>query len=345
MNQKKTYSLSEAAKSVGVPRTTINDWISKHANYLHFELKGKRKVLDDSGIEVLKEINELRNSGLSSPEIERKLAENHPVKADQVTENDSAKTPSDTSESTEYAVIVKRQTDELGSLLGEHLQNLAVRLEDAEVAQKNFSKRMIRSVVMTVLVMLLLPIMLIVFASAVYRSLQHQNKNLGAELKNSSETAQKYQIENFKLLENLKADSEKIKAKEQEISRVSNMLDSRDKDYKRNVNKLKSELASQKEAFETMLKKLSKDVATRKQAEIARLRDEFAAKQHEQLKKLQKLQQELEKREKLVTQLSNASETQSEIIKNQAETLKKVLDLKKTKPVPPVEKASAATKK
>jgi DNA-binding transcriptional MerR regulator len=325
MNEKKTFSLSDAAKIVDVPRTTINDWISKHANYLHFELKGKRKVLDDAGIEVLKEIKELRDSGLSASEIELKLAENHPVKADQVTENEVEPTQKENVESPDYAIIVKRQTDEIGSLLSDHLQNLATRLQEAELAQKNFSRRMIRSVVSTVLIMLLLPLM---------------HKNLESELKNTSETAQKYQSENFKLLMDLKSDAEKIKGKDQEITKVTNLLDKRDKDYQRTVNKLMADMQTRKKKFEEDLQKLSKNAATSKQAEIARLRDEFAAKQLEVLKKLDQMQQELEKKDKLVAHLSKTSEAQTKVIKDQADTLKKVLEQAKNETNPPMEKNS-----
>ena len=341
MNEKKTFSLSDAAKIVDVPRTTINDWISKHANYLHFELKGKRKVLDDAGIEVLKEIKELRDSGLSASEIELKLAENHPIKADQVTESEKEPTQNENVETPDYAIIVKRQTDEIGSLLSDHLQNLATRLQEAELAQKNFSRRMIRSVVSTVLIMLLLPLMLIVFAGVLYRSYEERNKNLESELKNTSETAQKYQSENFKLLMNLKSDAEKIKGKDREIAKVTNLLDKRDKDYQRTVNKLMADMQTRKKKFEESLKKLSKDAATSKQAEIARLRDEFAAKQLEILKKLDQMQQELEKKDRMVTHLSKTSEAQTKVIKDQADTLKKVLEQAKTETPSPKGKDSS----
>ena len=40
---KKTYSISELAVQLQLPRTTINDWLKSFAPYLEFEMRGKRK--------------------------------------------------------------------------------------------------------------------------------------------------------------------------------------------------------------------------------------------------------------------------------------------------------------
>lgn len=331
MNPKRNYSLSEAARLIGVPRTTINDWISKHANYLHFEMNGRRKALTDSGLEVLREINSLRDAGLSATEIELRLAENHPVKADEVT--DSAK-PSDaptvsSNDAAEYAVMVKRQTDEIGTMLGEHLQNLATRLEEAENEQKMFSRRMIKSVVMTVLTMLLIPALMLIFVGIFYRSMQQEKQALKEENKNSAASAMNLEKENFKLLRDLKDDTEKIKGKESEISRLSIMLDSRQKDYERNVNKLQQQLDQQKKDFAAMLEEKAKNAATKHEAEMAKMRDEFAGKQLEKLKKLEKLEKDLKDKEEIIADLSSTSKSQAKIIREQATAISKVVEERK----------------
>ena len=69
----------ELASLVGVPRTTINDWLGKYSLYISAVQQGKRKVYPESSLAVLKEIAQFRNEGFSFPEIGEKLAENHPV--------------------------------------------------------------------------------------------------------------------------------------------------------------------------------------------------------------------------------------------------------------------------
>lgn len=336
MNQKKNYSLSEAARIIGVPRTTINDWISKHSNYIHFEMKGRRKALTDSGLEVLKEINVLRNEGLGAADIDIKLAENHPVKADEVTDTakpDTSAAP-DKNDVPEYAVMVKRQTDEIGSMLGEHLQNLATRLEDAESEQKMFSKRMIKSVVMTVLTMLLIPVLMLIFAGIFYRTWQQEKQKLASENKNSAASAMNLEKENFKLLRDLKDDAARMKSKDREISRLSVTLDSRNKNFERSVAKLKNQLEQQKKDFAAMLDKSAKDSATKHSAEMAKLRDEFAGKQLEKLKKLEKLEKELKDKEEIIADLSSTSKSQAKIIREQAAAISKVVEERNAETAP-----------
>ena len=82
MGTEKKYSVIELAELLGVPRTTINDWLSKYSMYIDFTVQGKRRVYTDSSLAVLKEISGLRNSGMSSVDIEAELAKRHPVRAE-----------------------------------------------------------------------------------------------------------------------------------------------------------------------------------------------------------------------------------------------------------------------
>lgn len=69
----------ELASLVGVPRTTINDWLGKYSLYITTLQQGKRKVYPESALQVLKAIAALRNDGCSFPEIGERLAKDHPV--------------------------------------------------------------------------------------------------------------------------------------------------------------------------------------------------------------------------------------------------------------------------
>jgi len=75
-----TYTVAALASEVGVPRTTINDWLSRYENFIDTIAVGKRKVYSEATLEVLKTIANLRDSGKSSAEIEQILAQNHGVR-------------------------------------------------------------------------------------------------------------------------------------------------------------------------------------------------------------------------------------------------------------------------
>ena len=73
-NEKKFYSVSDLAAELGVPRTTVNDWLKKFDRYIDFEMRGRRKVYTDSSLEVLKMISQLRDQGKNAVELEEELA-------------------------------------------------------------------------------------------------------------------------------------------------------------------------------------------------------------------------------------------------------------------------------
>lgn len=75
-----TYSVAALAAAVGVPRTTINDWLVRYENFIEFSAAGKRKVYSEQSLLVLKEIARLRDAGKSGAEIEQLLAQSHGVK-------------------------------------------------------------------------------------------------------------------------------------------------------------------------------------------------------------------------------------------------------------------------
>ena len=85
--QGKCYSVMELAERVGVPRTTINDWLNRYSQYIDYMMQGKRRVYSENTLSVLLRISQLRSSGASSFQIEGELAASyavHPETADEV---------------------------------------------------------------------------------------------------------------------------------------------------------------------------------------------------------------------------------------------------------------------
>ena len=54
MNEKKAYTIVELAEALNVPRTTLNDWLTRFYQYIECETSGKWKVYFDTSLEVLK---------------------------------------------------------------------------------------------------------------------------------------------------------------------------------------------------------------------------------------------------------------------------------------------------
>lgn len=84
MTDKKTFLVSDLAGELGVPRTTINDWLKRFDRYLTSEMTGKRRVYTLESFEVLKVVNQMRNDGRSASEIEAELAGKFAIRAEEV---------------------------------------------------------------------------------------------------------------------------------------------------------------------------------------------------------------------------------------------------------------------
>lgn len=82
MENSKNYTVMELAELLGVPRTTINDWLSRYGQYILSIPQGKRKVYPESALLVLQEIASLRNQAQSFAQIEKTLGEKYPIKAE-----------------------------------------------------------------------------------------------------------------------------------------------------------------------------------------------------------------------------------------------------------------------
>ena len=91
VTQGKYYTVMELAEQVGVPRTTINDWLNRYAPYIDFTMQGKRRIYSENTLSVLLRISQLRASGASSFQIESELAASYAVHPETADETPSPK--------------------------------------------------------------------------------------------------------------------------------------------------------------------------------------------------------------------------------------------------------------
>ena len=84
MTDKKTYLVSDLANELGVPRTTLNDWLKRFDRYLPSEMSGRRRAYTSAALDVLKTVNKLRNDGLSVGKIDGELEKLFAIRPDEV---------------------------------------------------------------------------------------------------------------------------------------------------------------------------------------------------------------------------------------------------------------------
>ena len=75
MNSESTnlYSISDLAEQVGVPRTTITDWLGKYSRFIELQTQGRRRFYTERTLAVLCKIAEFRNAGRSIADIDSEL--------------------------------------------------------------------------------------------------------------------------------------------------------------------------------------------------------------------------------------------------------------------------------
>ena len=301
----KTYTVMELAEAVGVARTTINDWLSKYSPYIDFRTVGRRRVYTAAAVEVLKEISELRNKGLSSGDIETELAKKHPMRAEpadlqeKTEQNAKENVPVPRSEASEgaaredFALIAQRQSDEIGRLFAESFQNMANRIETLENKAGNAERKLYIGYGI-VFVLLLLLCVLSFFLFFGIRTQTEQN------LINAGKTAE---------------NGAAIRSVEDRTVRLTGSAE----ELKKGIAELKSGLAVQKREFDKALSAMKSS----RDAEVAAMKERFAAEKKSYLEKLDKLNGE---NEKVVRELTEKLNHQSELIRND-EKAKMIQDL------------------
>ena len=287
---RKTYSISELAIQLNLPRTTVNDWLKNFAPYLEFEVKGKRKEYNQNALDVLKNISRWKNAGKSASAIQKLLEENYGLTGEVAPELPPENT-------VEPAKVAENIADS-GELMQVVHSDLEMLLANVEQLNAKRIKSTRRAAWMSVIIMFLI---FAGVAAAVYliyiNMVRMQQQNAAAKLQYAKQISE-LQAENKQQLEELN------KLRKLELDKLSSDFDIRNKEFQKEIKIQKDELS---QAF----KELEKSVAARREAEIIKLRETFAAEQKATLEKLIAKEKELTAIEKKVEQLqSNANSLQ-----------------------------------
>ncbi|MFA7231593.1 MAG: MerR family transcriptional regulator [Victivallaceae bacterium] len=180
MKDRKNYVISELAKALEVPRTTINDWLARYAQYIEFEVRGKRKVYFETSLQVLKEIAQMRDSGKSSFEIEAELTKIHPVQAEVAGTKTEIENTSEGESTDLMPPVVRKQAEEIGRMLGEELKNISSKLEASKSMNDRLAKKNMRWYLLALSLLVLLGATAIVTSNQIIDMMQLQQIKLNA---------------------------------------------------------------------------------------------------------------------------------------------------------------------
>jgi len=161
------YSISDLADQVGVPRTTITDWLGKYARFMELRTQGRRRFYTDRTLSVLCKIAELRTAGRSLGDIDGELERVFPVHPT-VEPPDSAEHPAgsgagpaapagaEPSGQQTYPVMKQETPDELYDLLGAKFADLCDAMSAVDRKADASARRlrlMLAAAVMTIVVL------------------------------------------------------------------------------------------------------------------------------------------------------------------------------------------------
>ena len=321
MGTEKKYSVIELAELLGVPRTTINDWLSKYSMYIDFTVQGKRRVYTDSSLAVLKEISGLRNSGMSSVDIEAELAKRHPVRAEpelpeaapssSVPQKDGEKVSHSSppvaqdpaaKKENEFQLIAQRQSEELGKVIGETFQNMALRMEELERLNRAQNSRTKVWMGVTAFVMVLL----LTGAYFSYKQVMlfsRANTELKQEAVNTNQQLQMLHRQSIELVAGTKGFRDNIALLEKQLKEQQETFEKNINSVKQNFEKVQQEhqsrLSAEREKNSALLKM--------KEAELSLEKEKFAA---ERLKFLRDMERMSSDNENIVNELKKKIEEQ-----------------------------------
>ena len=309
MSDKKVYNVAQIAEEIEIPRTTINEWLNRFPQYLEMEFRGKRKVYTENALAVIREIAALRDYGHSTADIERELSHKHPFQAE-VDDTSEQQEPAPTE--TVTALSSQKQQhypEELARLINGELTMLTNSVQQNLRDARRAAVRSLRWQLILTVLMVLFGGALLWFAVQLGERMRHQQQALmlsGEQLKvlRSDTAALTRELENREI---------KIAEQDKVLRDMSVMLDKNSRDYQKNIDLLERELKSMQENFEADLKRESGSSAERQQAEMARLREEFAGRQLELLKKIEEFaklkDQELARQTQAAAKLAAESAT------------------------------------
>ena len=307
MNSESTnlYSISDLAEQVGVPRTTITDWLGKYSRFIELQTQGRRRFYTERTLAVLCKIAEFRNAGRSIADIDSELERVFPVHPT-VEPPDPAPAADAPSESAQngapsaapgtYPVVKQENSDELYDLLGAKFADLCEAMSEVD-RKAGASVRRLRLMfaVAVVTAMLLLCFLALFYAFfLVQRESAAAGKDAVAAGKDAVAAISELTAGTADGNAAIRADVSGLAG---DVSGLAGGVSGMNEE----LQKLREDLPAQRAAFEAAIEEMRKSAGTALEAQqaqfeakIALEKEQFAAERLELLRKIDSLQERLD---------------------------------------------------
>ena len=297
------YSISDLAEQVGVPRTTITDWLGKYSRFIELQTQGRRRFYTERTLAVLCKIAEFRNAGRSIADIDAELERVFPVHPT-VEPPDSAPSgepspdsaPADRPVNGPYPVVKQDNNDELYDLLGAKFADLCEAMSEVDRKAGASARRlrlMFALAVVTAMVLLCFLGLFYAFYLAQRESVDAGKDAAAAISVLSAGTADQSSA--------IRADVSGLAGSVSGLAGDVSGLAGGVSGMNEELQKLRADLPAQREAFEAAIEEMRKANGTALEAQqaqfeakIALEKEQFAAERLELLRKIDSLQERLD---------------------------------------------------
>jgi len=305
MNSENTslYSISDLAEQVGVPRTTITDWLGKYSRFIELQTQGRRRFYTERTLAVLCKIAEFRNAGRSIADIDAELERVFPVHPT-VEPPDSAPASDAPNESAQnagaapgtYPVVKQENSDELYDLLGAKFSDLCEAMTEVERKADASARRlrlMFAVAVATAMVLLCLLVLFYAFF-LIQRESAAAGKDTVAAI---SELTAGAADGNAAIRADVSGLAGNVSGLAGDVSGLVGGVSGMNEE----LQKIRDDLPAQRAAFEAAIAEMQKSAGTALEAQqaqfeakIALEKEVFAAERLELLRKIDSLQERLD---------------------------------------------------
>ena len=301
------YSISDLADQVGVPRTTIADWLGKYARFIELQTQGRRRFYTNRTLSVLCKVAELRTAGRSIGDIDGELERIFPVHPT-VEPPENANAPeadapagAAASETTNpnqqtYPVMKQDNSDELFDLLGTKFADLCDAMNTVNRKADASARRLRLMLAAAVLIIVVLAGFLALF----YVNFLVQRDNTAAS--RDAATAIAALTAGSETRENaLRADVGGLSGSVSGLAGSVSGMEGRVSGMNDEIQKLRADLPAQRAAFEAAIEEMKRSNGSaleaqqaRFEAQIALEKEQFAAERLKLLQQIDSLQDRLD---------------------------------------------------
>ncbi len=310
------YSISDLADQVGVPRTTITDWLGKYARFVELQTQGRRRFYTERTLSVLCKVAELRTAGRSIGDIDGELERIFPVHPtveppDTPSEpfpgaapgvDQAATSPDESGSAQQTYAVMKQENDELYDLFGSKFADLC----DAMAAVNRKADTSARRLRLMLAVAVLIIVVLACFLALFYANFLLQRDNTAASrdaasaiaaLTAGSETRGNALREDVGgLAGNVSGLAGNVSGLAGNVSGLTGTVSGMNDE----LQKLRADLPAQREAFEAAIAEMKKSSGAaleaqkaQFEAQIALEKEQFAAERLKLLQQIDTLQERL----------------------------------------------------